>query len=187
MKERFEPFKELLKALREIKYAIGGKDNNAGGGNGSDIILPKYVFGDFSHQSEITCKVFEIDYSGKFVDIISMGQGEINNLPEEERTNLMQYVLNHTINPASRDYTKGWDNHAQHIYTKEQIDIINENSIIQLYNGVIAKFNDNVVIDIVDLRNGMEQLLNDVQRGEYYSIISKDLYDEINENIEPNR
>ncbi len=207
MKERFEPFKELLKALREIKYAIEGKDNGAGLGNGNDIVLPKYALCNFfsisspssspSSGSELSesnpsegdeggapailpnssvFKVFEIDYSGKFL----ITKEEINNLPEEEGINLIQSLQNYTANPAYNDNTKrGQLNSVEYLYTKEQIDTINKNSIIQLDYGIITKFDDNVVMDILDMSNYIGALPDDIQRGQYYCIITKALYDYI--------
>ena len=68
MKERFEPFKELLKALREIKYAIEGKDNNnEGGGNNEN-----YTWYDFIRDNII--KPFD-DY------LESIGAEDINPVP----------------------------------------------------------------------------------------------------------
>lgn len=214
MKERFEPFKELLKALREIKYAIGGKDNGAGEGNGSDIVLPKYVlcnyndlFADIfsdssssssSSQSELSesnpdeggapgtpfpgllaPKVLEIDYSGKLANILYIMQEEEINLSGEEKTNFIQYYQNHTINPIYGDGSKEFNWPYIYLYTKEQIDIINENSIVQLDNGMTIKLDDNVVIDILDNISSIARRLDNVQRGQYYCIILKELYDKI--------
>lgn len=217
MEEKFKPFKELLKALREIKYAIEGGGNNSGEGNGNDIVLPKYVLCSYSDnsssspssssssssQSEFSesnpsesnpeapgiifpgssvPKVLEIDYSGKLVDIINTTDEEFDNLSEEEITNLTEYSKNYTTNPPYHDTTKQWPEISApvYLYTKEQIDIINKNSIIQLYNDMITKLDNNVVIDIVDIR----QSVNDIQRGQYYCIMTKTEYDKII-NMEP--
>ena len=70
MREKFEPFKELLKALREIKYAIGGKNSGTGEGNGNDIVLPKYIYGYVQDQTSqgMVERLLEIDYDGRVYD-----------------------------------------------------------------------------------------------------------------------
>lgn len=203
MEEKFKPFKELLKALKEIKYAIEG-GNNSGEGNGNDIVLPKYVLCSYNSSSSSSSselsesnpdeeaapiilpgssvpKVLEIDYSGKLVDIGNTTNEEFNDLSEEEITNLTEYLTNYTTNPVYYDNTKQVNKlGVNYLYTKEQIDTINKNSTIQLNNGLITKFGDNVVIDIVDTGNSVD----DIQRGQYYCIITKTYYDIIKD-MEP--
>lgn len=185
----------------------GGKNNSSEEGN--NIVLPKYVFAGYYDNSSpspsspsspsipsksnpdeggapaifhgtLVSKVFEIDYSGKIVDIIHIKDEEFNNLSEEEVTNLMQFTKDYTTNPNYNDLTKQWNTTGipVYLYTKEQIDIINKDSIVQLYEGTITKFDDNICIDILDVPNSME-VLSDIQRGQYYCIITKKEYDEI--------
>ena len=67
MRDKFEPFKELLKALREIKYAILGNNNNGGEGDNEN-----YTWYDFIRDNII--KPFD-DY------LESIGVEDINPVP----------------------------------------------------------------------------------------------------------
>lgn len=172
MKEKFEPFKELLKVLREIKYAIGGKNSGTGEGNGNDIVLPKYIYGYFQDQTSHTFveRLVEIDYDGRVYDfMVKLKFGEINpsQLTEEEITNSTELFQNYTTIPPLALV----DNSAC-VYTKEQKDTINKNSIIMDTNGVILKLNDFVFVDLYDLltTGGRTTTLN-IEKGQYYTIM----------------
>lgn len=168
MKEKFEPFKELLKALREIRYAIGCKNNGTGNGNGSDIVLPKYLYGYVENVETL----LEIDYDGKLIDFyIKSKNGLINpsTFSEEELTNLMKFVATHTY--LIHDVTKQIVNPSI-VYTKEQKDAINKNSIIIDNNGEITKLNNFVFLDLCDffVATHIPSTL-DIQKGQYYTIM----------------
>lgn len=179
MKEKFEPFKELLKALREIKYAIGGKNSGTGEGNGSNIVLPKYIHGLVRDkiQNRDVENLLEIDYDGKLIDFdIKVEMGVINpdTISEEEFTNIVEFTGTHTC--LYYDPSKTISNSLP-VYTKEQKDVINKDCIIMDWSADITKLNDFVFMDLYDFltRGGGTTTLN-IEKGQYYIIVHPLVY-----------
>lgn len=184
MKEKFEPFKELLKALREIRYAIGGKNSGTGegNGNGNDIVLPKYICGyipDQTSQTEVE-RLLEIDYDGRIYDLqvkLEYGEFDPSQFTEEEETNLIEFVSNHVV--IGSIGAINIDN-SLYVYTKEQKDTINKNSIIMEIYGIVLKLNDLVFVDLYDFltANGGTTTLN-IEKGQYYIIMHPLMYNSL--------
>lgn len=180
MKEKFEPFKELLKALREIRYAIGGKNN--GSGNGSDIVLPKYVYGSIQDKTSNTSvkRLLEIDYDGKMIDFMTklkMGVIDPHTFSEEEFINFQEFLNTHSffVNDISRLF-----NYTLCVYTKEQKDIINKDSIIMDWHANITKLNNFVFMDLYDfLTNDGETTTLNIEKGQYYIIMHPLVYNDV--------
>lgn len=167
MKEKFEPFKELLKALREIKYAIGGKNSGTGEGNGNDIVLPKYLAGWRGEGAAIL--IMKADYENKMF---------FNENFETSYLDIYSPVPSN-INGNTHSY----------VYTKDQIDEIKEGSLVLImfeWFPIFVKFTEQhfEIVDIYSLRganNGQtypyvqiyDESINDlvdIEEGKYFFI-----------------
>lgn len=137
MKEKFEPFKELLKALREIKYAIGGKNSGAGEGGESDVILPKYLAGWRGEGTTIF--ILKADYENKIFTV-------------EDFVNQNNYI--DIYSPIPNDIN---GNVHSLVYTKDQIDKIKEGSLVltaMKFTPIFVKFTEQhfEIVDIYSIR-----------------------------------
>lgn len=174
MKEKFEPFKELLKALREIKYAIGGKNSGTGegNGNGNDIVLPKYLAGWRGEGAAIL--IMKADYENK---MFTAGK------------NLATSYLD-IYSPVPSDIN---GNVHSCVYTKDQIDEIKEGSLVLIVSewfSFFVKFTEQLfeIVDIYSIRgenNGQkypyvqiyDESINDlvdIEEGKYFFIELKE-------------